>query len=156
MSGANRYIESRILSADPVELVCLFYENALLALEEARNCLAKKDIAGRSRAISRAIAIVGELEGSLNHEVGGEVSSNLARLYRYMRDRLVTANIKQDAAPLVEVESLLTNMGEAWEQIRPKAGSDSMAPNSRSAGGAWTGPGGGEDVGAYAAHGWSV
>lgn len=156
MNGTNRYIESRILSADPVELVCLFYENALLALEEARNSIAKKNIAARSRAISRAIAIIGELEGSLNHDVGGEISVNLARIYRYMRERLVTANIKQDAKPVEEVERLMKNIAEAWEQIRHKGVSGSTLQQPESAARDWTGPTVGENVDAYAAHGWSV
>ncbi len=139
MSWTTRYIESRILSADPVGLVCILYEHAELAVEEARESIARKDIAARSRAISKAIAIIGELEGSLNCEVGGEISANLARLYRYMRERLLVANMKQDAEPLQEVARLLRTVGEAWEQIRPKNAADSTVPEPGAAGSAWTG-----------------
>jgi flagellar secretion chaperone FliS len=149
----TRYIESRILSADPIGLVCILYEHAELAVEEARESIARKDIASRSRAISKAIAIIGELEGSLNLEVGGEIAANLARLYRYMRERLLVANMKQDAQPLQEVAQLLRTMAEAWEQIRPKNASDSMVPDSGAAGSAWPGASDGEALSAFAVHG---
>jgi flagellar protein FliS len=120
------YLESRILSADPVELVCILYEQAILAVENASDSIAAGDIASRSRAISKAIAIIGELEGSLNFEAGGEISRNLGRLYQYIRGQLVVANTRQEAAPLAEVERLLRTVAEAWSAIRPGNASGAM------------------------------
>jgi flagellar protein FliS len=115
------YLESRILSADPVELICILYEHAILSVQVARDSIERRDIASRSKAISKAIAIIGELESSLNHGAGGEVAGNLARLYQYIRERLLAANSSQEAGPLVEVERLLKTVGEAWTAIRPEA-----------------------------------
>lgn len=127
MKWKASYLENRILTADPIELVCMCYESAILAVQDARESLAKNDIASRTRAISKAIAIVGQLEGSLNHQAGVEVSSNLARLYRYIRERLLAANKNQDERPLIEVERLLRTVEEAWVAIRPEAASAAPA-----------------------------
>ena len=121
MNWKAAYLESRILSADPVELVCILYEHAILAVEDARDCMGRGDIASRSKAISKAIAIIGELESSLDHKAGGEVARNLARLYQYIRIRLLVANRNQDAKPLIEVERLLNTVSDAWNAIRPAA-----------------------------------
>jgi flagellar protein FliS len=118
MTGNSAYLESRILSADPVELIAILYEHAILSVEEAREHLAKKEIAQRARKISKAIAIVSELDSSLNHSIGGEMSRNLARLYQYMRERLTAANIQQADAPLAEVESLLNTLAQGWEGVK--------------------------------------
>jgi len=45
----------------------------------------------------------------------------LAALYQYMRSRLLAANLRQEDAPLSEVESLLRTLDEAWSAIRPAA-----------------------------------
>ena len=156
MSGQNRYMEERILSADPVTLVCMLYEHAILAVEDAREHLLNKDIAARARAISKAMAIIGELEGALNHEAGGDISGNLARLYQYMRERLVSANTTQKPEPLLEVERLLKTVGDAWEQIRPKTATEPVPSGLGAAGMAWPGAYGSEDVNAPHVHGWSV
>jgi flagellar protein FliS len=111
------YLESRILSADPVELIQILYEHAIKFVREARGALAAGDIVGRSKAISRTIGILGELEGSLDKEAGGSISKNLAALYRYMRKRLTVANLKQEDGPLAEVESLIETLGGAWQAI---------------------------------------
>ncbi len=113
----EQYLENRILSADPLELIQILYEHAIRFVGEARRALNAGDIAGRSKAISRTIGILGELEGSLDREAGGAISHNLAALYRHMRTRLLTANLKQEDGPLAEVESLLQTLGGAWQEI---------------------------------------
>jgi len=128
MSWKTAYLETRILSADPVELVNILYEYAILNVQEARHSLAKGDIAARAKAISKAIEILGELESSLDHKLGGEIASNLARLYQYMRGKLTLANLKRADDPLAEVEGLLKTLGEAWHAVSPgsSAGKDDV------------------------------
>jgi flagellar protein FliS len=65
------------------------------------------------------------LDCSLDREAGGSLARNLAGLYQYMRTRLLAANIRQEDAPLAEVESLLRTLGEAWSAIRPVAQAES-------------------------------
>jgi flagellar protein FliS len=117
MSWKQAYLETRILSADPVELVSILYEYAGMSVQDARQSLAAGDVPGRARAVTKAIAIMGELEGSLNREQGGEIAVNLGRLYPYMRERLTHANITQTDEPLAEVEALLSTLGDGWKEI---------------------------------------
>jgi flagellar protein FliS len=131
MDRTAAYLESRILSADPVELTGILYEQAIVSVKQARESLAKKEIAERSRKISKAIAILSELDASLDHKVGGEISRNLARLYHYIRERLLTANFQQVDEPLAEAESLLNTLAEGWEAVKratAAASGDSPAP----------------------------
>ncbi|SRR5581483_7886648 len=124
----NAYVESRVLSADPLELVQLLYQGALNAVREARACLSQRDIAGRSAAISRAIDILSELTASLDHEKGGELSQNLARLYDYIGRLLLDANFRQIDEPMAESLGLLATLAEAWEQIRSASAENIDAP----------------------------
>src|ERR1022692_1975102 len=117
-SGHDAYLESRVLAADPVELVSLLYEACTQAVREARCYLAAGQIAERSREINKACAIVIELATSLDHERGGEISQRLALLYDYMERRLLQANMQQSDAPLADVLGLLTTLSEAWAGVR--------------------------------------
>lgn len=121
MTWNDAYLESRVLSADPLELICLVYQHAIDMVHESRKHLASGDIAARSRSISRAIAAVCELEGSLDHAAGGEISRNLAALYLYLRQRLTEANLRQQDAPLAEAASLLATLAEGWNANRVQA-----------------------------------
>jgi flagellar protein FliS len=121
-NGAHdAYLENRILSAEPLELVRLLYQAAIAAVREARERLTGGEIAARSRAISKACEIIIELNAALDHSRGGAISSRLAALYQYMLNRLLDANLQQADAPLAEVLGLLTTLAEAWEQTRTPA-----------------------------------
>ena len=111
---------SNVLSADPMELVCLLYQQAETAVQDARQRLKNGDIAGRGQAISKAIGCIGELNASLDHQSGPEISANLENLYGYMMFRLTESNIRRQDEPLAEVEKLLATLGQAWRDARAK------------------------------------
>lgn len=118
MIGRAAYLETHVLSADPMELVCLLYQHAVDAVSDARRQLASGDIAARSMAISKTIGILGELSASLDREAGGTISGNLEQLYTYMTVRLTEANARQQEEPLAEVQSLLVTLGQAWQEAK--------------------------------------
>ncbi|HUD98683.1 MAG TPA: flagellar export chaperone FliS [Bryobacteraceae bacterium] len=112
------YLEERILSADPVELVHLLYQASITAVGDARRHLADGQILARARSISKACDILLELTTSLDYDRGGEMSVRLAQLYGYMHRRLVEANFRQSDGPLAEVAGLLATLMESWETVR--------------------------------------
>ena len=111
---------TNVVSADPMELVCLLYQHALDAVQHARRHLKSGDIAARGKAICKAVEIIGELTSSLDHNAGGTISSNLEQLYAYMSLRLTEGNIRKQDAPLAEVESLLNTLSQAWREAKGK------------------------------------
>jgi flagellar protein FliS len=111
------YLDARIYSASPLELVCLAYDGAIAAVGEAREHLKGRRIHARSRAITRAMQFVSELTLTLDHTRGGEVSVQLSRLYVYVQDRLREANFRQIEQPLIEVQRLLETLGGGWQEI---------------------------------------
>jgi flagellar secretion chaperone FliS len=147
----DAYVESCVLSARPVDLVCLVYRHAIESVGDARRFLGSGDIAARSQAIGRAISAVSELEASLDHAAGGAVSRNLAELYHYIRQRLTEGNIRQAEAPLAEAQSLLATLGEAWNSMRESETAGPSEPVcAPPQANAWMEMGGGD------AHTWSA
>ena len=116
---AERYAETDVLDRDPLELVCLLYAKALEKLNQARCNLEAGQIRPRADAIAHAMEIVLELQGSLNGEAGGEIASNLARLYDYVQERLIEANVEQQVAPLDDAIRVMETLYDGWKQIQP-------------------------------------
>src|SRR5260370_38844198 len=71
----SMYLESKILSADPVELVQILYRTAVESVERAREYLKQRDIHARTKEINKTIAILSELSASLNHDAVGSFIS---------------------------------------------------------------------------------
>jgi flagellar secretion chaperone FliS len=116
-SNLASYVAQKTLSAEPLELVAMLYLKAITEVRGARRHLAEGNIALRSKAISKAYAVVSELDGSLNMEAGGELSTRLRALYGYCMVRLLDANMHQADGPLVEVLGLLSTLSEGWQAI---------------------------------------
>jgi flagellar protein FliS len=150
-NGHDTYLESRVLGADPLELVNLLYQGCRQAVREAREHLAGGRIVERSRAITKACEILIELDGALDHSHASEISQRLAQLYDYMQRRLLDANMRQVEEPLVEVLGLLTTLGEAWEGVNRPASKPPAQADSP-----WSQPAAMEPaVSAGVSHAWS-
>ena len=92
---ANRYREVAIKTANPIQLIVILYDGAIQSLQEAREHIKRKDIANRSRCLNRSVAIISELQASLNFNVGGDIAGSLDRLYTYMKQRIFEASVEQ-------------------------------------------------------------
>lgn len=118
----NVGIESGVAAADPHKLILMLYQGALLAIASAKNQILRKQISAKGSSITKAIKIIDEgLKACLDVEAGGEIGKNLYKLYDYMNQRLLIANLKNDTAILDEVSALLGELKGAWESIRPAA-----------------------------------
>jgi len=148
----DAYLESRVLSADPTELICLLYQAATRAVRNARQQLAAGEIAARARSISWACEILIELTGSLDHARGGEISRRLAQLYDYMTRRLIEANFRQSDALLGEVLGLLSTLSEAWDGLKEQEG----AKAAMAGGSPWAQPQPRETETGSAPQGWNL
>lgn len=151
----DTYLENRVLSAGPIELVRLLCHGATGAVKDARAHLAAGDIAARARSITKASNILIELASSLDYERGGEISSNLARLYDYMLRQLAEANFRQIDAPLAEVFDLLATLSEGWDGVEVQTEGVPAAPAAAYEN-AWTPPACQEPVSARPSQGWSL
>jgi flagellar secretion chaperone FliS len=114
---ANRYRETAIRTANPLELVVIMYEGVIQSLHEAAAHVASGNIPARARCLNRAISILTELQASLNLSEGGEIAHSLDRLYTYMKQRIFTANLEQKAEPLDETMQLLESLRVAWSEV---------------------------------------
>ncbi len=108
---------SGVMYAEPHALITQMLDGALMRIAEAGGAIERKEISRKAEAISKAVLIVGALEGCLDHEQGGEIASNLSRLYEYMNISLAQANINNDIDKLDEVSNLLLEIKSAWIQI---------------------------------------
>lgn len=115
--GAQAYYQTHVQSRSPLELVVMLYDGAIRFLREAEAAMLAKDLATKGRSLSRALAILTELQNNLNFEQGGELADRLDSLYTYMIGRLVDANIKGDPAGIQECLVLLDNLRGAWAEI---------------------------------------
>ncbi len=115
--GAEAYYQTHVQSRSPLELVVMLYDGALRFCDQAATAMDAGDMTTKAVAMSRAFAILAELQNTLNVKDGGDVARQLDALYAHMNDRLVDANIQRSSGPIREVMRLLTPLRDAWSQV---------------------------------------
>lgn len=113
------YRRAAVQNASSVGLVVILYDLLIQDLREAVDAIGKKDIEARTAAIKHAFRVLQQLEGSLDHENGGDAATHLGRFYSVMRNQILQGHIKIDAAIMNEQISLLLDVRAAWEQVDP-------------------------------------
>jgi flagellar secretion chaperone FliS len=131
MNAKFRYREAAVRGASPVRLVICLYEQAIEDLRQAVLALEKGDIEQRTGKINHAVTVIGQLQGSLDMERGGEVARNLERFYNFVRDGLVEAQLKQSGKILEQQISQLVLVYEAWLEVE-RAISSAQKPAEQS------------------------
>ncbi|WP_334468342.1 flagellar export chaperone FliS [Arsenophonus sp. PmNCSU2021_1] len=115
-------IESQVLNASPYQLVQILFDGALSALKRAVIYIEQNNIQQKSRAISKAIAIINEgLNSGVDLEHGGEIAENISLLYDYMIRQLLYANLYNDVDRIQQVIKLLTDSADTWAQLNDPA-----------------------------------
>lgn len=124
--GANQYKQMQVKTANRGQILIMLYEAAIQNVKKAADAIDRNDLAAKGVYIGKAHDIINELLATLDLKVGGDIAANLERLYNFMIERLIAANMEKNKAHLIEVEKLLTTLLEGWrvavDQMNRQAG----------------------------------
>lgn len=128
-SLSRRYTAAQVASVDRHRLLLLVFDGGLMFLGRARAALDAGDTLRFAEAISKSQAVIAELLGTLDHQQGGDIAKELARLYEFMQYHLTEANVLRSVQHVDDVERLLGVIAGAYREIieRPAAAAGSPA-----------------------------
>jgi len=112
-----QYKKVEVETTDPLKLIIMLYEGGINFLEQAKLRMRENQVAEKGILISKVMAIVDELQGSLNLEKGGEMAANIDRIYSYIRERLMEANQKNESPIIDEILGHMRTLKEAWTKV---------------------------------------
>ncbi|GGB10572.1 flagellar export chaperone FliS [Agarivorans gilvus] len=123
--GINQYrqvgIKDQIATADPHKITQILMQAALENLSVAKGCIERNDLTNKAKPMAKATSIITSLKNTLDHERGGDISTNLDDLYAFMLERLSEASRNNDAKLIEEVIEVFLPIKTAWDQIPDSA-----------------------------------
>lgn len=114
---ANRYATAQVNGLDRERLLLLVLDGGLRFLRATRDALAAGDLPRFAENLARAQAIIAELRGTLDHEAGGTITRDLARLYDFMLFHLVEGNAQRSVRHVDEVLATFSTIADAFRTI---------------------------------------
>jgi flagellar secretion chaperone FliS len=131
----NQYQNNQVQTASPEKILIMLYDGAIRFTRQAMLAIDAGNKSVQGEKISRVIAIVSEFSNTLDHEIGGEIATELDALYTFMIRELTQANLKGDRKALETVDELLSGLRETWvEAAKIYASEKQTPPTSDSAG----------------------
>ena len=120
-TAVSRYRQVVVSTSTPGELLLALYGGLFRYLKQARALLEAKQRGRAAEQVSKARAIIAELDIALDHEAWPELCQNLTALYGFCLDRLRLACREDSVQAIDDVIRVLTPLHQAWQLAVPKA-----------------------------------
>ena len=112
------YQNTNIQTANQKQLILMLYDGMNRFMLKAVKKIEENDVESAHNLLHRVEMILAELLSTLREDRGGEIASNLKKLYVYCYERIVTANLYKDEKAIEiinEVQNILTKLRDGWE-----------------------------------------
>ena len=109
------YTTNKILTASPAEVTLMLYEGAIKFCNIAIVSIEHGEIEKAHLNIKNTQRIIEEFRNTLDHKY--PVAEDFDRIYVYLLQRLLQANIKKDTAILEEVNTHLRSVRDTWKEV---------------------------------------
>lgn len=109
------YTTNKILTASPAEVTLMLYEGAIKFCNIAILAIEQNDMEKAHTNIKKTQRIIEEFRNTLDRKY--EVAEDFDRIYTYLLQRLVEANIKKDKEILEEVNTHLRSVRDTWKEV---------------------------------------
>ena len=114
-NAASLYKGTKVNTASPAELTLMLYEGAIKFCNIAIVGIEQGDIQKAHTNIRKVEKIVEEFRSTLDTKYA--VAEDFDRVYVYLLQRLLEANVKKDPAILEEVNMHLRSMRDTWKEV---------------------------------------
>ena len=110
-----QYNNSKVLTASPAELTLMLYDGAIKFCNIAQAAIEQKDVEKAHNNIMKTQRIVDYLRQTLDMKYA--VAQDFDRIYAYLGQRLLEANLKKDVEILEEVNTHLRSVRDTWKEV---------------------------------------
>ena len=118
MMDANlSYRTSSSRASSALGLVILLYEQLVQDLRRALTALDSGAVETRTFELGHALEVVGQLQGRLDMQAGGEVAHNLDRFYSALSAGILDAQVKCSKPRLDGLIDDVLSVREAWLEV---------------------------------------
>lgn len=113
-NAAQTYQSNQVTTATPADLTLMLYNGALKFIKQAKAAIEEKNVIKAHEASLKIQNILYELMSTLNNEY--DISKEFSKLYEYMLQRTIEANMYKDLEILKEVEDLFVQFRDTWKE----------------------------------------
>ena len=116
MNATNRYARAQNETASPERLMVLLFETALRHIRAGAAALEAGQAARANLPLSKAADIVVYLHATFDARLAPKLAEHLGVTYRFVSQRLISANLRNDARLARDAEKVFFPVADAFVQ----------------------------------------
>ena len=124
MPNANAYAsykQASVETATPEKLLLMLFDGGIKFLNQGNLAIEKKDYSSAHKWLIKVQDILSELMVTLDMKKGGEIATNLYKLYDFYRNEVIKANISKDGELLLPVLEFFRLYRDMWAEAAKTA-----------------------------------
>ena len=119
-TSASSYLRAAVLTATPEQLHLMLYDGAIKFALQGKDALLAKNYEESYNKLSRAQAIVIEMQSGLRPEVSPDLCARMAAIYNFLYRKLVDASVHKDVTCIDDAVKILRYQRETWVLLMEK------------------------------------
>jgi flagellar secretion chaperone FliS len=120
--SASAYHQATAVGASAVGQVVALYDTILRDFHRAIASIESEQIEQRVNAGNHALMVIGELQGVLDFERGGEAARRLQSFYKVTRAMTLEASVRSSREKFLELIAMFARLRAAWSKIERTVG----------------------------------
>lgn len=124
----DQYQKTTVETISPGKLLIMLYDGMIKNLGRVGEAIENQDVPAAHAGILATQNILVELMATLNMDY--KISESLLALYEFMYNQLVEANIKKDSRLILEVQELVIDLRQTWDQAIKSLGRAGSSQNN--------------------------
>jgi flagellar secretion chaperone FliS len=114
---ADSYQRETARGASAIGGVVALYDTILRDFRRASAAVAAGNVEARVFELNHALTIIGELNGVLDYQRGGEAAKRFQHFYEVTRGLILEANLRSTLESLEHLIALYSPVRQAWKKI---------------------------------------
>ncbi|MDH5560584.1 MAG: flagellar export chaperone FliS [Deltaproteobacteria bacterium] len=111
------YQNTHVKTSSQKQLIVMLFDGMDRFMSRAGRAIEEDDFEVAHNNLQKTGKILLELISTLREDTGGEIASNLKKIYVYCYEQIVMANLKKDAKMVGDIKEVLNNLREGWKAI---------------------------------------
>lgn len=113
-NAVQTYQSNQVTTATPAELTLMLYNGAIKFVKQTKSAIQEKNVVKAHEFSLKVQNILYELMSTLNQDYS--ISKEFMKLYEYMLQRTIEANMRKDLEILDEIEYLFIQFRDTWKE----------------------------------------
>ncbi len=120
LTDPKAYLRNAVMQAAPEQLQLMLYDAAIRNAMQAKDAITAGDFECSYEKLSKAQAIVIEMQAGLRPEVNEQLCEQMSALYNFIHRKLVDACVHRETAPIDDALTILNRERDTWKILVKK------------------------------------